>query len=255
MFKLLKQKENLLLGIGGVLFVLLLWYLVTLSEKIINPIFLSSPADVFKELIPFFIDGSIWPDLAASASEFITGFALAIGFGLSMGFILGWFKRIRATTNALVFALYSTPVIAIIPLIILWFGFGFTAKVIIVFLASFFPILISVSEAVKNIDPNLLKLAKSFMASDLKTLLTIVVPNSVPNIISGIKIALPRAIIGMIIGEFYTGNIGLGYLISYYGATFQTARLLAIVILIVLVSVTLTLSIDFFMKKTKTWNL
>lgn len=254
MFKLLKQKENTLLGLGGILFVLFLWYLIT-ALNFINPIFLSSPGDVFKELVAFFKDGLIFPDLFVSASEFIIGFVLAIFFGLGLGFILGWFKKVRSASNALIFALYSTPVIAIIPLIILWFGFGLSAKVIIVFLASFFPILINVIDAVKNTDQNLLKLAKSYKASDLKTIKDIIIPNSVPSIITGIKIAMPRGIIGMIIGEFYTGSNGLGYLISYYGATFQTARLLAVVILIMAISVMLALVIDFFAKKTEFWKL
>lgn len=254
MYKLLKQKENVLLGFGGILFVLLIWHLIS-ALKVINPILLSSPAEVFIELVSLFKEGSIYPDLLASASEFTLGFALALFWGLSLGFILGWFKKIRSTSNALIFALYSTPIIALIPLIILWFGFGLWSKVIIVFLASFFPILINVIEAVKNTDQNLLKLAESYKASDLKTIKEIIIPNSIPNVITGIKIAIPRGIIGMIVGEFFTGSVGLGYLISYYGASFQTARLLAVVILIVAISVILSLCIDTLEKRIKHWAL
>jgi NitT/TauT family transport system permease protein len=254
MYKLLKQKESVLLGLGGILLVLLIWHVVS-ALKVISPILLSSPFDVFIELVSFFKEGSIYPDLFASASEFIIGFAFALFWGLTLGYIVGWYRKIRSTSSVLIFALYSTPIIALIPLIILWFGFGLWSKVIIIFLASFFPILINVIDAVKNTDQNLLKLAESYKASDLKTIKEIVIPNSIPNVITGIKIAMPRGLIGMIVGEFFTGSVGLGYLISYYGATFQTARLLAVVILIIIISVFLSFCIDILEKKIKHWDM
>ncbi len=250
MFKFIKQKENMLLGLSGIIVVIILWQTVA-AYKLIDPILLSSPIDVFNESISLFKTGEIYPDLIASISEFLIGFLLALFLGFIFGFILGWFKKTRAVFNPLLFGLYATPIIAILPLIILWFGFGLFAKVSIVFLSSFFPILISIMESAKNTDQNLLKLARSFKASEFNIITAIIIPNSIPGIVSGIKIAMPRGIIGMIIAEFFTGNAGLGYLISYYGSTFQTAKLLAIVILIAGASVVFTAVIDLLEKKVK----
>ena len=138
--------------------------------------------------------------------------------------------------------------VALIPLIIIWLGLGVGAKVVIVFLASFFPILINTIGAVRNLDPVYTKLGKSFGANDFDIFRFIAFPASIPFISTGIRVAIPRGIIGMIVGEFFVSNKGIGYLITFYGSTFQTGKLLAVVVLIVSVSTILTYIANFFEK-------
>lgn len=253
-FNLSKQQESLMLGAGGIILILVLWYLVT-ALNLINPVFLSTPGQTVFELFWFFKSGFIYEHAIVSLSEFLAGFTLALISGVLLGFVFGWNNKINSILKPLIYSLYATPIIAIFPLIILWFGIDFWPKVTIIFLAVFFPVLINTTDAVKNIDQSFIRLARSFMASDLKILKTIIFPNSIPNIISGIKIAIPRGIIGMVIAEFFTGSVGIGYLIAYYGATFQTARLLASVLLIIFTSIIINIFMDYLERRTQAWKL
>lgn len=245
--------QHFLLGLGGILVFLAAWDVIS-RFNLINPIFISSPENVFKVCFELFSTRMIYPHLIVSLEEIFIGVFLSIFFGVALGMILGWYEKINLVSSPLIYALYSTPIIAIFPLILIWLGFGIWSKVVIIFLAGFFPIIINTTNAVKNLDPDLLRLGKSFGASDFDIFRKITLPSSIPFIMSGLRIAIPRCIMGMVVGEFFASNEGLGYLITFYGATFQTSRLLAVVLIIVTISIILTLIIDHLEKRTQTWR-
>ena len=247
------KKENYYLGFTGVAGFIIIWEIVS-RLRLVSPILVSSPEAVLNSEIELFATGAIFPHLFQSLSEVIVGLTLAIFLGVLFGFIIGRFSRLEKVVHPLVYALYSTPAIAIFPLILIWLGFSLWTKVAIVFLASFFPIVINTTAAVKNLDPNFIRLAKSFEAYDFDIFKSITLPSSLPFIISGIRIAVPRSITGMVVAEFFASNAGLGHLISYFGATFQTEKFLAVVFIIIVLSVALTSIIGFFEKRTQNWK-
>ena len=248
--RFVNRHEGFLFGLLGISSVLIVWQFFS-NLNILNPIFLSSPVKVFKETLIFFQSGFIYSHLLVSLNEFVLGFISSIVIGILLGFVFGWYKKANYMAKPVIYAFYVTPIVAIFPLIIIWFGVGIFSKVMIIFIATVFPILINVAEAVRNIDPNLLRLAKSFKATDFKILTTIAFPYCFPSILSGIRIAMPRAIIGMVLSEFFLGNEGLGYLVSYFAATFQTARFLSVILILIFISILVNFFIDLVEKNIK----
>jgi len=253
-FKIYQNQQHFFLGLIGALIFLIIWETFT-RTKVINPIFLSPPTEIMQTEWEFFTSGKIFPHLFISLQEFSLGFVIATILGVTLGLLIGWYKKLESLTSSLIYSLYSTPNIALLPLIIIWTGLGIWSKIIIVFLGAFFPILINTISGVKNLDPNLISLARSFRATDSQIFKTIIFPASLPYILTGFKLAIPRAMIGMIIGEFFVSNKGLGYLITFYGSTFQTAELLAVVVIIIVISVSLTKSVSCLEKYFQSWKI
>lgn len=259
--KLLKLKNrrffsrpnNYLFGLSGVAGFLIIWELAS-RLRLVNKILISSPEEVLMSEFELFRSGNIFSHLFRSFEEIILGFFLAILLGVSLGMIIGRFEKLEKITHPLIYSLYSTPAIAIFPLILIWLGFSIWTKVAIIFLASFFPILINTISAVKNLNPEFLMLAKSYGARDFDIFKSITLPSSLPFIISGIKIAVPRSITGMVVGEFFASNEGLGYLISYYGAVYQTDNLLAVILVIISLSLTFSWVLGRVEKRLETWR-
>lgn len=214
---------------------LIIWQLVSYYE-IINPVFIGSPAEIINEGINLFAGGMVYPYLLRSFAAFLPGFLLAIIFGVVLGLLAGINKNLGKTANSYILGFDSIPKIAFLPLIIIWFGFNFKAEIFIIFLMAIVPILINTIEGVKSTDKSLIKMAQSFGAKDKFILKSIVFFSSLPFIISGIKIAVGRSLVGLIISEFFGLSKGIGYLISFYGATFHINKMLAVISLIVMFS-------------------
>ncbi|MCL5411443.1 MAG: ABC transporter permease [Patescibacteria group bacterium] len=248
-----RSKPNFYLGLVGLSAVLLTWEIVS-ESGVVNPIFISSPSKILPEALEMIDKGNIYPHLVVSLEEFFLGLILAIFFGIIFGWLIGQYKKLDAFFSPLIYSLYSTPNIALLPLIIIWVGLGLWSKVLIVFLGAFFPILINTISGVKNLDQNFVTLGKSFGATDFDIFRTITLPASIPYIMAGIRMGISRGMIGMIVGEFYVSSHGLGYLITFYGATFQTAKLFSVILIVILVSVSLTATVSYFEKRFQTWK-
>lgn len=248
MVKIKLLKENLWLSFFGALVFILVWE-VTARFSLINPIFTSSPSRVLTSIEELLVSKNFYPHLLISLSEIGFGLLLATIFGVIMGILLGRYQKAYSFLSFLTFGLYSTPKIALFPLIMIWFGLGIWAKIFLIFLSAFFPIFINTLSGVKNLNSEYLMLGKSLGATDFDMFTKITIPSSFPFIASGIKIAIPRTITGMVVAEFFAANVGLGYLINYYGATFQTSNLLAVVLLLILLSISLVGAANILEKK------
>jgi len=141
-----------------------------------------------------------------SGTEFFWGFTLAVLFGIPFGIMSGWYKRFFYVTEPFVASLYATPRVSLLPLIIIWVGIGIMSKVVIIFLAAIFPVLINTRDGVKTTPQNLLNAARSFGASHGQMFRTVVLPSTVPFIISGLRLAVGRALIGVFVGELYAAT-------------------------------------------------
>jgi len=230
-----KNFNDRLLSFLSVIIFILAWQIIA-RLKIVDPVFIGQPLEILKESFNFFASGEIYEHIVASGVTFILGFSAAILFGVTLGLLTGINRTLYNIVSPYIFAIHSTPIVALFPLIIIWFGVGVKAKVVIIFLMTVVPILANTIDGARSMDASLIKMAKSFEAGKLFILRTIIFQASVPYILSGIRVATGRAIIGLIISEFYGYGKGIGYLVSFYGQTFQTDKLMALVMMLIIFS-------------------
>ncbi|MBB4185403.1 ABC transporter permease [Sinorhizobium terangae] len=238
-YELLVRHENALLGSFTMIVALLLWEAVVRLD-LVNPLFTSSPSRIIATGYAMFADGSIYPHLAISGLELVVGYGLAIIVGVPLGILMGWYRRFDAAFDPIISALYATPRIALLPLIMIWFGIGLGSKFAIIFLSAVFPILINTTAGVQTVERDYIKVARSFGANDRQMFLTVAFPAAVPFLLTGLRLGLGHALIGIVVGEMYSAQAGVGYLISVAGATFQTDRVMFGIILIAAAGVVLT---------------
>jgi len=191
---------------------------------LVNPLFTSSPTRIAAAFAQMIHEGSLGKDLRVSGSEFLLGYALAVVVGILVGVGMGWYADVAAALQPFVSALYSTPRVALIPLLIIWLGIGIWSKVAVVFLVAVFQILISTEAGVRAADESLIRTAHSFGANDRQIFTTIVLPGAVPFLIAGLRLGLGQALVGIVVGELYAATAGIGYEIAVAGETFQTDR-------------------------------
>lgn len=253
MKKYLFSNSNITLGILGTVIFLVVWEII--SRSIIkNSLILSAPSEVFFSLVQLLETGLIFPHLLVSLEELLLGITLAIVLGVLIGLVLGWYKKLHNLVSPIITSIYAMPIIVIFPLILIWVGLGIWAKITLVFLAAFFPILINTIDGVKNIDPDFIRLGRSFSGSDIKILRAVIFPATLPFIVSGLRLATIRGLSGMLVAEFFVSSQGLGYMITYFGNTFQTSNLLAVVLIVIFIGLTLTTLVNFAEKRLQGWK-
>ena len=226
-----QRNENFLLGVVSVAAFLLFWEF-SVNLNWVNPLFTSSPTRIAATGFEMFRDGSIYPDLLVSAQEFVLGFGLAVLVGVPLGILMGWYSRLNAVLDPFVNALYAMPRIALMPLIIIWFGIDIWAKIAIIFLSSVFPILVNTMTGVRTMERDFVKVARSFGASDGQLFKTVALPSSVPNLLTGVRLGLGHALIGIVVGEMNGASAGVGYMMTVAGATFQTDKVMVGIVII-----------------------
>jgi len=226
-----KSRENAILGAVGVLVFLALWEWAGTSVQN-GKLFFSAPSLVTGAFLRLAADSSFWNDVWVSSQEFAVGYVASIAVGVPLGIAMGWYRRVNALLDPLVSAFYAMPRVALVPLLIIWFGIGMNSKIALVFLGAVFPILISTLAGIRNLDESLIRLARSFGARDRQIFVTVALPGSLPFMLTGLKLAIGRALIGVIVGELIAAQAGIGYMMAKAGATFQTDRVMVGVMLI-----------------------
>ena len=219
----LNQEKKILGGVSVALF-LIVWELVGNVFQWINPMFMSAPSLIFKAGFEMFRSAEIYHDLYVSGIEFLGGYFLAAAVGIPFGIITGWYKRMSYVFDPFVNAMNATPRVALLPLVIIWLGIGILSKVGIIFLGAVFSILINTRDGVKTTPANLLTAARSFGASEWMVFKTVVIPSTIPFILTGLRLAVGRALVGVLVGELYAATAGIGFMITVAGATFQTDK-------------------------------
>ena len=171
------------------------------------------------------LSGELWTYLWPSLVVLGIGFALAVVFGIAIGLLLARFWVLDVALTVYITFLYSIPSVALVPLIVLWAGFDTTAKVIILFLFAFFPMVINTYQGVKSVDPKLLEVGRAFRCSEGQLWRNIILPAALPFIVTGLRLALGRALIGMVLADLYTAISGIGYLIVRTASTYQVDKM------------------------------
>jgi ABC-type nitrate/sulfonate/bicarbonate transport system permease component len=234
-----RLNSKYLYGGGAVVAVLVLWQIVA-ALRIKPAIILPGPTDVIAAFRQLFASATIWTDLATSGKELLYGLVLATLVGLPLGLLIGWYRKLSYAASPLINFLYATPRIALTPLLIIWLGIGMTSKIAIVFLMAIFPIMINTASGVQNLDPAVLRVARCFGAGDLAIFRTIALPGSVPFIISGLRLAVGQALIGVFVAELSGATNGVGMLMNNAGQQFQTSVVFAGLFIFALTGVVLT---------------
>jgi len=219
----LNQERKILGGLAVGIF-LIIWELAGNVYQWINPMFMSAPSLIFKAAVQLFASGEIYNDLYVSGIELLGGYFLAVAVAIPFGIMVGWYKRMSYVFDPFINAMNATPRVALLPLVIIWLGIGILSKVGIIFLGAVFSILINTRDGVKTTPVNLLNAARSFGASEWMVFKTVVIPSTIPFILTGLRLAVGRALVGVLVGELYAATAGIGFMITVAGATFQTDK-------------------------------
>jgi ABC-type nitrate/sulfonate/bicarbonate transport system permease component len=254
LYKFYLIQEKKILGTAAVILFLTAWELCGNTLQLINPMFMSAPSFVFTAAYQMFASGEIYNDLYVSGIEFVWGYLLSVLVAVPFGIAIGWYKRFAYICDPFVNAMNATPRIALLPLVIIWLGIGIISKVGIIFLGAVFPLLINTRDGVKTTPHNLLTAARSFGASDWQIFRSVVLPSTVPFILTGLRLAVGRALIGVMVGELYAATAGIGFMITVAGATFQTDKVFVGVLIFAISGMTLTAVIDRYEHRFDKWR-
>ncbi len=248
--------EALILGLGSIVVLLVVWEIVpqvvTLSAG--TKLFFTTPSQVAGTLWRLFATGAIWTPLGVSAAGFALGLALAIVVGLPLGVLIGRSRTMNAMIDPFITAFNATPRLVFLPLVMLWFGLGLWSKVLIVFIGALFPILINTYEGVRNADKVLINVVRSFGAKEWDIARLVVVPNSMPYIIAGLRLAIGRAVLGVVVAEFFGSEAGLGVMMVQAAGRYQVDIVFSGLIVFAVLSLAMTALVQLLEHRLSRWR-
>jgi NitT/TauT family transport system permease protein len=247
------ERERAILGFTSFTGFFLFW---EVGARIgwVNQFFFASPTKVIAAAVYEVQQPRLWNDFWVSGQELFAGYILAVLLGIPLGIVAGWYRRFNYFIDPWLNFLYSTPRVALLPLIVLWVGIGIWSKIVVVFLGAFFTIAMNTLHGVRTVDKRLLDVARSYKASEGRIFTTVVMPGSVPFILAGMRLGIGRALIGVIVGELYAANAGIGYMITVASQTLQTDRLLFGVLLLTFMGVFLVEILRLIEKRFQQWR-
>jgi NitT/TauT family transport system permease protein len=205
-----------------------------------SPLFLSYPTAIAKAGVAMLGTGELLGALVSSLQTVVVGFATAALLGIVMGLLIGRYRVVDAATDWLINALYATPLVAVIPLVILWLGLGDLTKLFIVTILAVFPVLINTAAGVRNVPQALIDVSTAFAANERQVFMKVILPSAVPYMMTGLRLGIGRAIIGMVVAEFFTAITGLGALIVKYGNRYDTASMFVPILMLMMLGILLT---------------
>ena len=240
-------------SIVSILCLLAIWELICQSG-VVSSLFLPAPTAIIRALLQMIADGEIGVSLAASLYRILAGFFIGSFIGLAVGLVTGTSALMDKIGTPIVNAIYPIPKIALLPLFILWLGIGELSKVTIIALGVFFPVAMNTYSGVKNVDTLLLKVAASFNASWWMTMKSVVLPNALPMIFAGLRLAAGTSLLLLVAAEMIAAQVGIGALILHYGDLMITDRLMAGVIVLSLLGLVFNLILQFLERKAIPWK-
>lgn len=243
--------SSVLITISSLTIALIAWELL---GRRINPIFASYPTAILTEFGKELADGSLLEAIFASLMPLSFGYVIAALIGIPLGLLIGRYKKAEAALGFYVIAGYAMPMVALIPLFVLWFGLGLTVKVAIVVAMTIFPILITTWQGVRAVPKTMVEVGKAFVASEATIMRKIIIPATIPHIMTGLRLGIGRAIIGIVIAEFFTAIGGLGGLIIRAGQRFDTAAMFVPVLVLMVLGVALTHLVGWLEGRVAPWN-
>ena len=230
---------------------LMAWQLVSMS---VSQVILPAPARVATSFMALTRSGELPLAVLVTIWPFLEGLALAFVVGVSAGLLLGLSPTLARLVDPYVFIFWSTPNVALLPLIIVWFGIDHLAQVVFVFLSALFPLIINTEAGVRQVESSLVEVVRSLGGNKRETLRIVVIPSTVPFIFSGLRIAIGRSIVGIIIAQLLIVATGIGYMLQFYGETLQLHKYFAPLIVTALLAVAINQVVGFVERKLVRWK-
>ncbi len=220
-----------------------------------NPLFISKPNLILDSFVEMLFSGDLLHDLAVSGVPFLYGFTAAVVVGVSVGVVMGWRVRVGYALDPLMTVFYASPLVALAPLVIVFFGVGVSGKAIIIFLLSVFPFIFNTAAGVRAIDRLLINVVRSMGGTEKDLYLKVIVPGVLPYIVAGARIAVGRGLIGILVGEFFAASEGIGYAIARFGDLFALDKMFACILAIMIIAVVLTEGIRWAERAAFPWRI
>jgi NitT/TauT family transport system permease protein len=252
----LNEHESLIFGTGFIVLLIAAWESIPLWYTLPKgmALFFTTPSQVAASFFAMLANGEIEKHFYVSATAFLAGLGLSILVGLPLGLIMGRSTTVENLLDPYVTAANATPRIVFLPLLILWFGIGIWSKILVVFAGAVFPLLINTYVGVKNVNRVLVNVVRSFGANEWQLMRIVVLPNSVPYIIAGLRLAIGRAILGVVVGEFFGSSEGLGYMIASAATNYKVDVVFVGVAIFMGLSVILTLAVKQLESRLASWR-
>jgi NitT/TauT family transport system permease protein len=248
-----ERYRSLLLGALAVLLFFVAWEAVFLVVPL-NTLFISKPSLILAALAELATDGELWTDLAVSGVPFLYGFVAAAVVGVAVGIVMGWRVRVGYALDPLMTVFYASPLVALAPLLIIFFGVGVAGKTIIIFLLSVFPFIFNAYAGVRAVDRLLINVVRSLGGTEKDLYLKVLVPSVLPYIVAGARIAVGRGLIGVLVGEFFAASEGIGYAIAKFGDLFALDKMFACILVVMIIAMVLTEGIRWAERSAFPWR-
>ena len=248
-----RTNERSVLGITGLVSFFVLWQILAMLG-LISEFFFSSPLAVLAAGIKEVQNPRFWTDVRISAFELTMGATIALVTAVPLGILIGWYRRVSFTFDPWLNFFNALPRIALLPLVVLWVGLGIQMKILIIFLGAFFSIIMPTAEGVRTVDRTYLDVARSYGATQRKLFTSVVVPATVPFIVTGIRLAIGRALIGVIVGEMYAQTEGLGVMIDKAEAALASDRMLFGVLIFTIAGIITTEAVGVIERYLQRWR-
>jgi ABC-type nitrate/sulfonate/bicarbonate transport system permease component len=236
---------------ASVILVLSLW---EIFGRQVNPLFLSYPSAIIRAFFQLLIAGDIQRQALGSLQVFAVGLSLALVLGIVLGLLMGRYRFAEYLLDPYVYALDATPRVALIPLLLLWFGLGTTSKIAIVFLSAVFPVLMNTFSGVRTVSAHLVDIGRAYGASERQLFGKVIVPAALPFLMAGIRLAVGRGLIGIITAEMFTAVTGMGALLVRYSSALATDKFFVPVIFLALLGVALSSFVERLQKRLAPWK-
>ena len=231
--------------------ILIVWEIYGRS---VNPVLFTYPTAIVQAFFDMIADGTLPAALRDTFTVLAIGLVIGSVVGIAVGLLAGRSEVVKQIIDIPLNALYALPAVALIPVIVLWFGFGSSAKIFVVSFFVFFPVVINTMRGVEEVDPDLLEVTRSFCSSEGRVWRDLLLPAALPYIFTGIRLAIGRGLVGVIVAEFFTAISGLGNLIVTNSNTFQTARTFVPIVILSLIGVVLTALLVAVEKRMAPWR-
>lgn len=249
-----ERHRTLLIGCLSIALFFAAWQAVFLVVPF-NPLFITKPSLMAAGLLDLLASGDLAHDLAVSAVPFLYGFTAAIVVGVAVGIVMGWRARVGYALDPLMTVFYASPLVALAPLVIVFFGVGVAGKAVIIFMLAVFPFIFNAYAGVRTVDPLLVNVIRSLGGSEKDLYVKVIVPSVLPYIVAGARIAVGRALIGVLVGEFFAASEGIGYAIARFGDLFALDKMFACILSIMIIAVALTEGVRWAERRAFPWRL
>lgn len=247
------RARHLLIGGAALLAALVAWEIVATSGAV-SEAYIGTPVSVAQAGWAMIRDGELWTSSRSSLIAFAIGLGLSIVVGAPLGLIMGWSKTVRGFLQPPIMALYVMPRLALLPIIVVWLGVTIRQTVVVVVIGAIIPVIINAMVGVRDSDPKLIQVARSFGCSQFDLFRKILLPSAIPLILAGVRLSVGSAVLGVVISEMYVSTGGLGHLITAYGDNYNTSYIVFLVLIIAIFGWLVSVLVRMLERRVESWR-